>query len=147
VTTNAILAYLGVALAIPAAVFLLLGVTRRRRQSIGIIDENGGPPRPALVLVLSTRRADIAAGVLLFAASVAIELIGLIRGGPASGEPSGNTAGGIVAVALLTFFCLIGCLCVRRLILGHYRRVLIAQVSKRFEDPRHANAPVIRLRV
>jgi hypothetical protein len=141
-TTNAILTYLGVALVVPAAMFLLFGVSGLRRQSISTTDPNVGPPRPVSV-PSPTRRANLAAGVLLFAASMTVELISLTHGGAAAGEPSGNAAGGIVAIALLTCFCLIGSLSVRQFILGHYSRVLNAQ-SKR---PRQVERPVIRLRV
>ena len=136
-TTNAILTYLGVVLAVPAAVFLVLGVSRPRRQPINAIDQHVGPPRPTFA-ALPTRRANMAAGVLLLAVSMAVELVSLTHGGPASGEPSGNAAGGIVAITLLTCLFLIGCLSVRRIILGHSGRALNAQSQR---------SPVIRLRV
>src|SRR6266478_2978243 len=111
--TNAIFTYLGIALAFSAAVFLFLGIRRLRGESTSVIQEYGEPQRSDLV-ALATTRANIACGALLLALAVVAELISFVQGGPAYGEPSGNAPGGMLAIALATFLCLIGCLVARQ---------------------------------
>lgn len=105
-TTNAMLTYLAAALAFPGAVFLFLGSRRPRKD----------------LEVLPARRANTVIGALLCAAGAAAELISLAHGGPAVGERSGNIAGGIVAIALVTVCCLMVCVIAQQLILGYFRR-------------------------
>lgn len=125
-TTNAILTYLGIALACSAAAFLYLGICRPQWQSTRAIQEHGESP-PHDLVVLATMRANMACGALLLAVAVIAELISFAQGGPAAGELSGNATGGILGIALLTFLCLVGCLVARQFLLRHLRRKLEAQ--------------------
>ncbi|MDQ6701877.1 MAG: hypothetical protein M3Z96_01615 [Pseudomonadota bacterium] len=122
-TTNAILNCLAVALTFSAAVFLLLGIRHPRGQPISGNQENPEPQAndPA---ALATRYANMACGVLLLGVALAAEFTSLAQGGPAYGTRSGNVPGGIVAIALATFSCLIGCLIARQLMLRRWRRKL-----------------------
>jgi hypothetical protein len=68
--------------------------------------------------------ANVACGVLLLTVALAAELISLAHGGPAYDVRSGNVPGGILAIAMATFVCLLGCLIARQLILRRMRRNL-----------------------
>ena len=125
-TINAILTYLGVALTFSAAIFLLLGIRRPRGHLSRDIQEDREPRQDDLE-VLATRHANIACGALLLALALATELISLAQGGPSYGERSGNVPGGVLAIAIATFVCLIGCLVARQFILRRLRRKLHVQ--------------------
>ena len=131
-TTNAILTYLGGALTFSAALFLLLGIRRRREHSSNVIQENREPLQDDLE-VLATRYANIACGALLLAVALAAELVSFAKGGPAYGERTGNVPGGILEIAIATLVCLIGCLVARRFILRRLRWRLGVQRGLRSE--------------
>jgi hypothetical protein len=131
-TTNAMLGYFGVALAFFGAAFILLAISPPRggwpRDVGGSVEALRN--RAALV---ARRRANAYCAAILVAVAVIAEVVSILRGGPTAGELSGNASGGFLAISLATFFCLIGCLIVRRFILVHLRLRLEAQSGCRSE--------------
>jgi hypothetical protein len=127
-TANALLSYLGVALLFAAAVFFVIGICRfrkrRNRESVSAAEA----PRNDKDL-RATQGADLLCGTILIAAALIAEVVSRARGGPASGQPSGNTAGGVLAIALATISCVTACLVVRHPTLLHLRRKLDARVG------------------
>ncbi len=121
-TLSALLSYFGVALLFAAAVFFAVGISRfrtRRRASVG--KYNAPEDDRAL---LAAQRADLLCGTLLLAVALIAEVVSFAGGGPAFGEPDGNTAGGALLIALATFLCVMVCLVVRHLVVVRVRRRL-----------------------
>jgi hypothetical protein len=120
-TINALLAYLGIALAFLGAAFIVLAILRPQRRRLANVEESVDVLRHRAA-VLANRRANAYCAAILLAVAVTAEVVSFARGGPAVGESSGNALGGFLAISLATVFCLIGCLVARHFILVHLRR-------------------------
>ena len=127
-TINALLAYLGVALAFFGAAFLIQAIRRPRSRRLQN-DEVGVNVLRDRAVVLANRRANACCAEILIAVAASAEVVSIVRGGPAAGEPSGNKPGGFLAISLLTLFCLIGCLVARHFIRPHLRRSVETQAG------------------
>src|SRR5438046_600525 len=108
-TINALLADLGVALAFFGAGFIVLAIRRARNQRLQNVAIRVNVLQDGAV-VLANRRANAYCGAILLAVALIVEVVSFVRGGPAAGESSGNGPGGFLAISIVTFFCLIGCL-------------------------------------
>jgi hypothetical protein len=127
-TLNAMMTYIGVALIFAAAIFFVLGTQRLRKRPTRSPGNNVGAPvyDPAVLVV---RRADFLCGAMLLVVALVAAAISIARGGPAVGEPDGNTGGAVILISLTTFFCVIVCLIARHLILVHLLRKLDTPVG------------------
>jgi len=121
-TVNALLSYFGIAILFVAAVFFALGIVRFRTRRIRSSSNTKASPDENSLLAM--QRADLLCGTILLAVAPIAEVVSLARGGPGSGEPSGNPAGGALAIALGTLFSVMVCLVARHLIILHLRRKL-----------------------
>jgi hypothetical protein len=131
-TINAALAYLGGALTFTGAAFMVLAIRRPRSGSLQNVEACVEVLRNRAA-VIARRRADAYCGAILLCVAVVAEVVSITRGGPASGQPSGNTPGASLAISVATFVCLIGCLVARHFILVHLRRSVEAQTGRRSE--------------
>lgn len=115
-TTNGLLTYFGAVLFFFGAMFFVLGRLRshpreeiwrdpKREKVPGTLKHSRGRS-PA-------QRADLLCGAFLCALALIAELASLARGGPSAGDRSGNLAGALLLVALLSLFCVGVCLMVR----------------------------------
>ena len=129
-TINALLAYLGVALAFLGATFMVLARRRPRSRQPQNVDGGVEVLRNRAAL-LANRRANAYCAAILIALAVTAEVVCIVRGGPAAGESSGNAAGGFLAISFATFLCLIGCLVARHFILIYLRRRVETQAGCR----------------
>ena len=71
-------------------------------------------------------------GAMLLTVALVAAAISIARGGPAAGEPDVNTGGAVILISLATFFCAVGCLVARHLILVQLLRKLDTPIG----DPR-----------
>jgi hypothetical protein len=88
-TTNALLAYLGIALTFSAAIFLFFGIRHPRSNHSDIVEANRDLQQENLV-PLAARYANIVCAALLLAVALTAELVSFALGGPAYGERSGR---------------------------------------------------------
>jgi hypothetical protein len=88
-TTNALLAYLGIALTFSAAIFLFFGIRHPRSNHSDIVEANRELQQENLV-PLAARYANIVCAALLLAVALTAELVSFALGGPAYGERSGR---------------------------------------------------------
>lgn len=115
-TSNALLSYLGVALLLAGLICFAIAFGRIRKgripNAVGRIEA-----LERAKALLTAQAADTLCGTLLSALALAAEVVSVAGGGPESGESTGNTAGGILAITIATLFCVIVCLVVRHLTL------------------------------
>ena len=116
-TTNGLLTYFGAVLFFIGIAFFVLG--RVRSQPREEIWEYHKVEKVSGTLKHSrdrtrAQRADLLCGAILCALALIAELASLARGGPSAGERSGNLAGALLLIALLTLFCVGVCLMVRK---------------------------------
>jgi hypothetical protein len=124
-TVNALLSYLGFTLLPVASIFFAIGLSRFRNRSSLETFRNAEEPERTRAL-LAAQRADLLCGAVLLVLALALEAVSLMRGGPAAGVPTGNTAGGALAIVLASGFCVIVCLVVRHMLVIYMRRSLDA---------------------
>jgi hypothetical protein len=115
-TTNGLLTYFGAALFCLGAVFFVFGrLLRRPRENAWRDDKGREVPTVSKKSgeLTAAQRADTLCAVILCALALVAEVASLARGGPSAGERSGNLAGAVLLIALLSLFCLGVCLVVR----------------------------------
>lgn len=115
-TTNGLLTYFGAMLFFLGAMFFVFGRIRSHPKEEIWKDHKEAKVFGALQRsrnVSPAQRADLLCGAILFALALIAELASVARGGPSAGERSGNFAGGLLLIALLSLFCVGVCLMVR----------------------------------
>ena len=116
-TTNGLLTYFGAVLFFIGVTFFALGRVRSHPRGEVWKDHKGENVPEALKHSRDrspARRTDLLCGAFLCALALIAELASLARGGPSAGERSGNLAGGLLLIALLSLFCVGACLMVRQ---------------------------------
>jgi len=118
-TTNGLLTYFGAVVFFIGATLLVLGRVRSHPREETWKDQKGEKVPGALKYsrdLSPAQRADLLCGALLCALALIAELASLARGGPSAGERSGNLAGALLLIALLSLFCVGVCLTVRQVL-------------------------------
>jgi hypothetical protein len=130
---SSLLKYLGVVLLCFAGILFLLGLARTRRNTAALSKRKGEYPAPELLRAQLVRRADWYCGGGLAAVALIAFVTSLIGTGRFFTQPSGNTAGAVILIAVVTTIILVIALWVRHVSLLRAVRNLDAGQASR--DP------------
>jgi len=131
---SSLLKYLGIVLLCVAGILFLFGLARTRRHTAALSKRKGEYPAPELLRARLVQRADWYCGGGLVAVALIAFVTSLIGTGRFFTQPSGNTAGAVILIAVVATIILVIALWVRHVRLSRALRDLDAGQASR--DPR-----------
>lgn len=121
---SALLTYTGVALALVAFIFFLIGCARYDWRIAPPVNKTRHVDRTELARIRALQRADWTCAVLLIVVALVAYISPLFGAGPYFNEPSGNIAGGVLLIAGIVSLATIIALLVRHLTVSRALRKL-----------------------